>query len=44
MASETIFDGGLRKSTVAQYKALYSADVGNCRQVLLTAFQQTEDI
>jgi len=42
-ASETIFDGGLRKSTVAQYKALYNADVANYRQVVLTAFQQTED-
>ena len=42
-ASETIFDGGLRKSTVAQFKALYNADVANYRQVVLTAFQQTED-
>jgi NodT family efflux transporter outer membrane factor (OMF) lipoprotein len=42
-ASETIFDGGLRKSTVAQYKALYDADVANYRQTVLTAFQQTED-
>jgi outer membrane protein TolC len=42
-AAETIFDGGLKKSTVAQYKALYDADVANYRQVVLTAFQQTED-
>jgi NodT family efflux transporter outer membrane factor (OMF) lipoprotein len=42
-ASETIFDGGLRKSTVAQSKALYDADVANYQQVVLTAFQQTED-
>lgn len=42
-ATETIFDGGLRKSTVAQYKALYDADVANYRQAVLTAFQQTED-
>jgi NodT family efflux transporter outer membrane factor (OMF) lipoprotein len=42
-ASETIFDGGLRKSTVAQYKALYDADVATYRQAVLTAFQQTED-
>ena len=42
-ASETIFDGGLRRSTVAQYQALYNADVANYRQVVLTAFQQTED-
>src|SRR5258708_29583315 len=27
-ASETIFDGGLRKSTMAQYAALYDADGG----------------
>jgi NodT family efflux transporter outer membrane factor (OMF) lipoprotein len=42
-ASETIFDGGLRKSTLAQYEALYVADVANYKQVVLTAFQQTED-
>ena len=42
-ASETIFDGGLRRSTVAQYQALYNADAANYRQVVLTAFQQTED-
>jgi NodT family efflux transporter outer membrane factor (OMF) lipoprotein len=42
-ASETIFDGGLRKSTMAQYAALYNADVAGYRQTVLTAFQQTED-
>jgi NodT family efflux transporter outer membrane factor (OMF) lipoprotein len=42
-ASETIFDGGLRKSTMAQFTALYNADVANYRQVVLAAFQQTED-
>jgi len=42
-ASETIFDGGLRKSTLSQYRALYNADVANYRQVVLTAFQQAED-
>jgi NodT family efflux transporter outer membrane factor (OMF) lipoprotein len=42
-ASETIFDGGFRKSTLAQYKALYDADIANYKQVVLTAFQQTED-
>ena len=41
--SETVFDGGLRKSTVAQYQAAYSADIANYRQVVLKAFQQTED-
>jgi NodT family efflux transporter outer membrane factor (OMF) lipoprotein len=42
-ASETVFDGGLRKSTMAQFTALYNADVANYKQVVLTAFQQTED-
>ena len=42
-ASETIFDGGLRKSTLAQYEALYDADVAGYKQTVLTAFQQTED-
>jgi outer membrane protein TolC len=42
-ASETIFDGGLRKSTMAQYAALYNADVAGYKQKVLTAFQQTED-
>src|SRR5262249_11191416 len=42
-ASETIFEGGLRSATVAQYKALYLADVAAYRQTVLTAFQQVED-
>jgi NodT family efflux transporter outer membrane factor (OMF) lipoprotein len=42
-ASETVFDGGLRKSTMAQFAALYNADVANYKQVVLAAFQQTED-
>src|SRR5260370_41889461 len=42
-ASETLFDGGLRKSTMAQYAALYDADVAGYKQTVLTAFQQTED-
>lgn len=42
-ASEIVFDGGLRKSTMAQFTALYDADVANYKQVILTAFQQTED-
>jgi NodT family efflux transporter outer membrane factor (OMF) lipoprotein len=42
-ASETVFDGGLRKSTLAQFTALYDADVANYKQVVLAAFQQTED-
>jgi NodT family efflux transporter outer membrane factor (OMF) lipoprotein len=42
-ASEVIFDGGLRKSTVAQYTALYNADVASYKQTVLAALQQTED-
>ena len=42
-ASETIFDAGLRKSTVAQYTATYNADVASYRQTVLGAFQQVED-
>jgi NodT family efflux transporter outer membrane factor (OMF) lipoprotein len=42
-ASETIFDGGLRKATVAQYVALYNSDVAAYQQTVLAAFQQTED-
>src|SRR6201984_756161 len=41
-ASETVFDGGLRKSTMAQFTALYNADVANYKEVVLAAFQQTE--
>ena len=42
-ASETIFDGGLRRSTVAQFTALYDADVAGYKETILMAFQQTED-
>ncbi len=42
-ASETIFDAGLRKATVAQYTAQYNADVAAYKQTVLTAFQQVED-
>jgi NodT family efflux transporter outer membrane factor (OMF) lipoprotein len=42
-ASETIFDGGLRGATMAQYTALYRADVAAYRQTVLTAFEQVED-
>jgi NodT family efflux transporter outer membrane factor (OMF) lipoprotein len=42
-ASETIFDAGLRKATVAQYTAQYNADVAVYKQTILTAFQQVED-
>jgi len=42
-AAETIFDAGLRKATVSQYRALYDESVANYRQTALTAFQQVED-
>ena len=42
-ASEIMFDGGLRKSTMARYAALYNADVAGYKQTVLVAFQQTED-
>src|SRR6266850_7322931 len=42
-ASETIFDGGLRRATLHQYTAQFNADVAAYRQTVLTAFQQVED-
>jgi NodT family efflux transporter outer membrane factor (OMF) lipoprotein len=42
-ASEGIFEGGLRRSTIAQYKAEYNSDVAAYRETVLTAFQQVED-
>ncbi len=41
--SETLFDAGLRKSTMQQFQALYDQSVANYRQTVLTAFQQVED-
>lgn len=41
--SETIYDAGLRRATVQQFKATYNADVASYRQTVLTAFQQVED-
>jgi NodT family efflux transporter outer membrane factor (OMF) lipoprotein len=41
--AETLFDGGLRSATVAQYRAAYDITVANYRQTVLTAFQQVED-
>ncbi len=43
VASETLFDGGLRSATVAQYRAVYNGDVAAYRQTVLNAFQQVED-
>jgi NodT family efflux transporter outer membrane factor (OMF) lipoprotein len=41
--AETLFDGGLRRATVQQYRAAYDVTVANYRQTVLTAFQQVED-
>ena len=42
-ATETLFDAGLRRATVAQFRAQYDETVANYRQAVLTAFQQVED-
>jgi NodT family efflux transporter outer membrane factor (OMF) lipoprotein len=42
-AAETIFDAGLRRATVQQYRSQYDETVANYRQNVLTAFQQVED-
>lgn len=41
--AEPIFEGGLRRATVEQYRATYDETVANYRQTVLTAFQQVED-
>lgn len=41
--AETIFDAGLRRATMDQYRATYDATVANYRETVLTAFQQVED-
>ena len=41
--AETVFDAGLRKATVQQYRATYDQTVANYEQTVLTAFQQVED-
>ncbi len=41
--AETILDGGLRRATVAAARANYDATVASYRQVVLAAFQDTED-
>ena len=42
-AGETLFDGGLRSATVAQYTAAYNASVAAYRQAVLGAFEQVEN-
>jgi len=41
--SELIYDGGLRRATMEQYRAQYDETVANYRQIVLTGFQQVED-
>ncbi len=41
--SETLFDAGLRRATMQQYRAAYDETIANYRQDVLTAFQQVED-
>jgi NodT family efflux transporter outer membrane factor (OMF) lipoprotein len=40
---QAIFDGGLRRATVQQYRAVYEGTVADYRQTVLTAFQEVED-
>jgi outer membrane protein TolC len=41
--AETIFDAGLRRATMDQYRATYDQTVANYRETVLVAFQQFED-
>lgn len=41
--AETILDGGLRNATVMAARANYDATVASYRQIVLAAFQDTED-
>jgi len=41
--AETIFDAGLRRATVQQYRSRYEQAVATYRQTSLIAFQQVED-
>jgi NodT family efflux transporter outer membrane factor (OMF) lipoprotein len=41
--AETVFDAGLRKATVQQFRGVFDEDVAIYRQTVLTAFQQVED-
>lgn len=42
-AAETLFDFGARSARVAEARAAYDQAVAQYRQIVLTAFQQTED-
>jgi NodT family efflux transporter outer membrane factor (OMF) lipoprotein len=41
--AETLFDAGLRRATVQQFRAAYDSRVAAYRETVLTAFQQVED-
>ena len=41
--SEKLFDGGLRRATVQQFRSQYEGTVADYRQAVLVAFQQVED-
>lgn len=41
--AETLFDAGLRKATVQQFRSAFDQEVANYRETVLTAFQQVED-
>jgi NodT family efflux transporter outer membrane factor (OMF) lipoprotein len=41
--AQTLFEGGLRRATVQQFRAQYDQSVANYRQTVLIAFQQVED-
>jgi NodT family efflux transporter outer membrane factor (OMF) lipoprotein len=41
--AQSVFDAGLRRAAVEQYRATYDATVANYRQTVLTAFQEVED-
>jgi NodT family efflux transporter outer membrane factor (OMF) lipoprotein len=42
-ATETLFDGGLRRATVQQFQANFLETIANYRQTVLAAFQNVED-
>src|ERR1017187_10283932 len=42
-AAQSLFDAGLRRATVMQFRAQYDETVANYRQSVLTGFQQVED-
>jgi len=41
--TQTVFDAGLRRATVQQFRGVYDQEVALYRQTVLTAFQQVED-